>query len=187
MRVDPAYPAEHDPAPGRAPTSAARAELRTLRERRRRVWRGLALFVVVVIGMVVVSIVNNDEANIRTCRGRLELICQSLQEAADRGQPVPQQLPLPPARDDDRQAQREAAVVRYHVHYDAFGFERAKAGQREAGLACCRWPHTRLIGVSGRHVIVFDTARRRYEVRWLEESAFRRDARRLGLDEALPR
>jgi hypothetical protein len=149
--------------------------LRTLRERRRRVWRTLVLLVLVLVGMVVLTIMKHDEELIGDCRKRMTSTCKIFQDAYDAGQPLPY-----PQRLDE-----QITGFRGHCYYDLFQFERNRAAVSEAGVCCCRWPHTRLIGPSARFVIVFvnspDPHQRRYVVHELDERTFRSKCRAWGL------
>lgn len=166
-------------------TAADRAARRTLLQRRRRVWRSLVLFVVVTAVMVLVSMAQRDYQSVRTCRQRLEYTCAELQKLLERGDKAPQSLPLPRA-----DGGRESAGVNGGVDDDAYftlraryfynaRYGRAAAREKRVGVCCCEQPHRLYLRADGRHVIVFDG--QRYDLIWMAEQEFRRQAAELGL------
>lgn len=151
--------------------------MRTLRERRRRVWYRLGAFLLVSFLLVMLIVVNRDQAEVRTCRRRMLQAAEALREMhddiererltilfAERGQVDDWRGPL-------------RGHVQLNVLYD---YHRGE-GRREIGVMCCAGPHRRLFGAVGRHVIVYNSATQDYEVRWYTEPEFDRVAPLLGL------
>lgn len=157
---------------------------RALRRRQWRVWRSIALFVVVTLAMIVLSIMNRDEAAIRSCETRMEVAAEALQAMYDRGRPIPPTLPLPEDAGPNGERQQRVIQLRGHVYFNVFHSPHTNPA-RNVGVCCCRWPHTRLVGQSGRHVIVFDPNQQRYIVRWFDETEFEQLAPELGLSHPL--
>lgn len=148
-----------------------------MRERRRRVWRRLGAFLLVSLLLVVLIVINRDQAEVRTCRRRMLAAAQALREMHD---------------DVERErltvlfAERDAAddwrgPLRGHVQLNMLYDYHRGEGRREIGVMCCFGPHRRLFGAPGRHIIVYDSATQDYEVRWYTESEFDRIAPTLGL------
>ena len=159
---------------------AERAGQRTLRERRRRVWRNVALMVVVTIGMVVLTLLNRDAQALRSCRDHMEYAVGVFQERHDKDEPPLSLLPLPEQAGRGDPAERQLLAWRDHTHYNALYFARAGIS-REVGVCCCLHPHSRFFQPAGRYVVVLDAARGKYELRWMNEDEFRRRAGDLGL------
>ncbi len=160
--------------------ASQRVERRTLGERRRRVWRNVLFVIAVTVVMLVLSLMNRDEQAIRGCRERLERVLQVFQKLHDSGDPPPALLPLP------QEGDRVSEEVRSHMHYNVLYSERILFS-REVGVCCCLQPHARLFQPSGRHVIILDTQRGKYELRWMDETEFERRAAELGLPVLEPR
>lgn len=174
------------PSSGLPAATTMDVQLRTLRERRRRVWRSVLTFVVVTTVLVLLSIANRDESAIRSCHGRMMAARDALQQVYDRGRPVPPQLPLLADVDPKDEHQQQIVHLRSHAYYNVLHDCRLNAA-REVGVCACRGNHTRLIGDAGRWVIVFNSARRQYEVRWMDREEFERQADELGLRDPLIR
>lgn len=174
------------PTPAAPGTLDERAALRTIRERRRRVWRSALLVVLVTLGMVVLLAVNRDEQDIRACGRRMERTRQELQRLRDAGQRLPLADPEKLAElvvagmSEDDEARRQDSHVRTHTHYNVLFSARAGLAP-EIGVCCCRRPHSRLLRPPGRHVIVFGAARGVFELRWMDEAEFARRAAALEL------
>lgn len=169
-------------APASATSSAIRedAALRTMRERRRRVWRNVLAVVVVTAGIGVLTILNRDAAAIRSCRKRMEFAALRFQELRDKGLPSEPVLPLPEDVDGAAESRKRIMELRDHVHYNVFYADRATF-TREVGVCCCLRPHSRLFRSSGRHVIILDVDRGVHSVVWMDEAEFARRAEQLGL------
>jgi hypothetical protein len=165
--------------PADSPTSA----LLTLRQRRRRVWRSILLIGVTTLVLVGLSVQNRDEVAIRACFKRMEVASQILQDRYDRGLPFPSRLPMPDDPENSKQRRDYILRLRSHAYYNVL-HNPGRAGGID-GVCCCRWPHTRLVGASGRHVVLFNAETHQYEVRWMNESEFAARAAAYGLDEAL--
>ncbi len=159
--------------------TADRVRRRTYRERRYRVWRNIFLVIVTTAFIIILFAANRDEATIRTCRHRMEVAREALQARYDAGLPPAPRLPLPDT--SDPQIKRLGVnALRHHAYYNAL-HDHLSPGKTVIGVCCCRWPHSRLIGASGRNVIVLDTERGQYEVRWIDEDEFARLAPDLRL------
>ncbi len=148
------------------------AALRTLGQRRRRVWRSVLLVVLLTLVMVMLSVMNRDQQAIDSCRERMEYAVREFQRQFDEHGISPTALPLPQDTPD------AAARMREHVLYNYLYTESALT---EVGVCCCRYPHSRLFQPAGRHVITFNVRDGRYLLRWVKEEEFRQKADDLGL------
>ncbi len=158
-----------------------RALIRTMVQRRRRVWLNIAAILVIMALMVVLSMaVRDDQAvrgTVRDCRAALEVAGERLQVALDRGIFPPPTLPLPreelPASAD--RAAREAADERHldrllRYEYDPQHRRRASGGP--VRVAYDLEPHGLYLQEDQRHVLLFDGTR--YTVATLSEAEFQR-------------
>jgi len=148
------------------------AALRTLGQRRRRVWRSVLLVGALIVVMVTLSVMNRDQQAIDSCRERMEYAVREFQRQFDERGVSPAVLPLPQDTPD------AAARMREHVLYNYLYTESALT---EVGVCCCRYPHSRLFQPAGRHVITFNVKEGRYLLRWVREEEFRQQADDLGL------
>lgn len=162
------------------PEVAARIQLRTLRRRRWRVVRSMLLLLVSFGVIVILTNLSRDEAAIRTCAMRMDAAREALQQRFDVGLPPAPQLPLPAPDVDGGRARQLVEELRGSVDYNVLDPLQQRRGVPEIGIVCDRSPHTRLIGATGRYVIVFDTQARRYLLRWMDEGDFTRHALELG-------
>jgi len=160
--------------------TAGPVELRTLRERSRRVLRSVLMIVAVSLVMVAVVVINRDEANIRSCAQRMEAARQVFQTLQDQGLPPPPTLPLPTEGVDADEHRRLVQELQSHVYYDGL-FDHRPGTSHDVGVCCCRQPHARLIGPDGRHVLILDTETGKYAVLWLRDTEFARRAGEFGL------
>jgi len=168
------------PTAGAIDTLSRRVALETLRQRRRQVRRSVLVILAISLLMVLVVLWNRDEAVVRSCAARMAALRDEFQSRHDQGQLPPPVLPLPAEGADVATHRRLVVELQNHVYYDAL-FSRSGSARREVGVCCCRAPHDRLIGPTGRHVLVFDTQTGRYAVQWVRESDFARRAAELGL------
>jgi hypothetical protein len=175
-------------APPAVTSVVDRAAIRTMSQRRRRVWINVAVFVLVTTVMVLLSMAQRDYQSVRDCWKRMNGTGQELQKLLSRGEAAPLLLPLPQPRElpaNASQAERdrrddEFLLMRQHYFYNAhYGRPQAQQRQRPVGVCCCAALHHLYLRTNGRHVIVFDG--QRYELRWLTESEFRRQAAVLEL------
>lgn len=154
-------------------------QMRTLQARRRRVWRSALMVVVVAVAMTIMASMNRDQAAIRSCRDRMDQVRGLFQEAYDGHLPCPPLVPRS-VRSGDGDLQK---IMRYgETQYNVLFQVQRDSGRKEVGLCCCRPPHRPLIGYSGRHVIVFKN--NRYQLLWMPEAEFQRQAATLGLKTA---
>jgi hypothetical protein len=147
-----------------------RIALRTLAQRRRRVIRGILLFLVVSFAVVVMSAMNRDQQALDSCRERIEYAAREFQKVHDARRSPPSELPLP------------SAAPRAHYLYNWLF---TNSSQPEAGVACCDGPHARFWGEPIRMVIILDTRAGQYRAVRMTEDEFRRRARELGLEGGL--
>jgi len=168
------------PATEAIDTLSRRVALETLRQRRRQVLRSVLMIVAISVLMVLVVLWNRDEAVVRSCAARMAALRDEFQRRHDQGLLPPPVLPVPSEGADVAAHRRLVLELQHHVYYEAL-FSRSGSARREVGVCCCHVPHDRLIGPTGRHVLVFDTQTGRYTVEWVRESDFPRRAAELGL------
>ena len=161
-----------------------RAAVRTMRERRRRVWRNVGVFLLVTSLMVVVSMAHRDHQAVRGCRERMTFARDRFQELLGTVEPAPDQLPLPGLEADDptdvTRTPGEDQVLfdlRMNYLYNSDYWRQARR-RRPVGVCCNREPHRLYLQANGRHVIVFDGDK--YELLWMTEPEFRERAAELG-------
>lgn len=152
--------------------------LRTMRERRRRIWRNMLTVVAGLFVMLVLLIINRDSQAVRACEGRMRLAAERMRASlADERLPIGVLL----RRGEDSP---KLAALRDHVYPNLF-YTTQMRGQRLIGLCCCARPHKRMLLADGRYVILFDTQDKTFHVEWMDESEFQQRARQLGLDGAM--
>jgi len=153
--------------------------------RRRRVWRSLAVFVIVTAAMVVLSMAQRDYQAVQACRDRLEFTRGQLQELLAHGTVAPLELPMPGHSTEaggtpaPRKPAEDPFVARAHYFYNA-RYARQPDRKDPVGVCCCEAPHHLYLRPDGRHVIVFDG--QRYSLGWLSEAEFQRRASALKLN-----
>lgn len=171
-----------EPTPDASITVSARAASRTLRERRRRVWRSALTVVIVTAGMVILLIINRDNQTIRSCRERMEYALQELERLREEEGRAPRELPVAGESGLADDGATPAQQMRAHVYYNMLYAYSMEIGYgREIGVCCCKRPHTRLFLPNGRHVIVFNVERETFELHWMDEADFARRSEELGL------
>jgi hypothetical protein len=164
---------------------ADRAALRTMSQRRRRVWINVSAFALLTGLMVLLSMAQRDEQAVRSCHDRLAFAADELQNRLSRGVTAVDNLPLPGSTGVAKVAtgqprnEDEAFENRVHYFYNA-DWWRGRHRRRVVGVCSCAAPHQLFLRPDGRHVIVFDG--QRYELRWMTESEFARQAPEFGLD-----
>lgn len=147
-----------EPALRAAPVAAERVTLRRFNERKRRVWRNVALFVLATTAMVVLSMAHRDSQYVRTCQANFQSAVEALK--AERGQHgLPLFLPFPKA----------GRSLRNHYRYAPQNVDRLGL-VRSVVIWYCRRPHDFFLRTSGRHVVLYDGDA--LTLRWLSESEF---------------
>lgn len=159
---------------------AERAGLRTLRRRRRRVWRSLLFILALIPIMIALTVMNRDEAGIDSCWKRMKALQAEFEQSSAAARALP--LLVPTGLTAGPEAEQRRQLMRFdHYRYNVLFHPDPMSGRREVGVGCCRRPHARLIGESGRHVLVFDSQTHKFETRWMAEEEFGRRAAELGL------
>jgi hypothetical protein len=172
--------------PGPLSSTVERIDQQTLRRRQWGVLRsvfGTLLIIVLLIGGLVA---NRDEVTIRGCKERMDLVRDVLQHRQSLGLPPVTMLPDPVAPYNEPAYRDAVNALRSHALYNLL-YSRQVLSAGEAGVCACRYPHARLIGESGRWVIVYRRDPREYEVQWMSEADFRSRRHFLGLTETVPR
>lgn len=148
-----------------------RARLRTLRGRRRRFWRRVAILATVMVLMILVALANRDAQHLRAVRQQAGGIAAALQERyAARGR-----LPL-----------RFPDALERNLH-ERYYFNPRYADQRywreRVGVCCLRQPLRFYVRPAGRMVVIFDGEN--FSAQWLSEEQFRTEAQALGFESLL--
>lgn len=164
--------------------TADRAMERTIRRRRRVVLRDVLLVIVTTGLLLVLVVANRDEAAIEAARNRMVTLGNVFQQREAAGLPPTPSLPQPEAGVVAGRVAANLQQVRNEVEYNAL-YYRAKGSGREVGVCYSRRPFVRLIGPSGRWVILLQrsptsTGEYRYVVEWMDEVEFRQRAAELG-------
>lgn len=158
-----------------------KAGLRTRASRRSRLLRQVSLFAIASVALVLVALANRDAENVRNCRQRLDFVGQQLQLNYTRNQSLPPNLPMPGQTMDDpgvRDPLRRKPGSRDHYAY--LGTTNLNHVGVVAVCACFS-EHRLYLRDDGRHVVVFDPATAKFEVRWLTNAEFRQQAEKLGI------
>lgn len=151
-------------------TSAAqRAALRVANERRRRVWRNVAFFIVTFILILLLSLYNRDEQEVRADRRRMEFWRQSFQKALEAGQELPLQLPTPPG---------DSGEIRDDYIYNMMYQQVLRIRGRAALCYRAQAAHLALRR-DGRHVLI--VSGRSLEIVWMNDDDFEAQAESLGM------
>ena len=150
-----------------------RARLRTLRHRRRRLWRRIVVFLAVMSVMVLMVLLSRDTQQLHAMENQGDLIAAALQEAFDQRGEAPLSFPRLPAPNNRL--------------YDRYDFNIFYASEREGrpnvGVCCLKQPEQFFVLPNGRVVIVFDG--QEYHSVWMPETEFRTRAERLGFGNLL--
>jgi hypothetical protein len=150
---------------------SARVAQQTMRRRRRRVVQSVLWIIGTVLIMIVLTVLTRDEQDVESCRQRFESMRQAFQAERDEGRGRPMTLPL---TGEDAQN----ANFRSHVYYNYFFDESARP---VVGVCCCNSAHDRLFQPAGRFVVLYDVKARKYELKWMEETEFAKQAAELGM------
>jgi hypothetical protein len=148
--------------------AAQKVSLRTLLERRRRIWRRLLLMIVVTVTIIVLALVQRDTQRIRYHAGEMERIAEALRGAMEQKGAAPEVLSL--ARSDSEVATRYLFNVNYRQHAERRG---------RSAVCAMREPVPLLLRPNRRYVILFDG--RQFSVRWMTEAEFATQSEPLGL------
>ncbi len=138
---------------------------RTSAPARRRVYRSLAMVVLVFAAMVTLTVLTRDVQDIEYCRRELQFAVARLAQNRDA---LPLVLP--------QRSPREALVS--HYRYRPFNVSLLEA-IRPIGVACCEDRHRLLLRRDGRHVLLHDGTR--YIIQWVDEATFQASAETWGL------
>jgi hypothetical protein len=179
------------PASRELPRPADRVALRTMAQRRRRVWRNIILMVVTSGLVLLLSVIGRDEQSLRgpiqDSYEELEYARAELQDAFDRGGLAPPRLPLPPRGElppDASPAQRERFEEEQLDRLLRYTYNQAHRwqGQPERPAFVCynQGPLDLFLREDRRHLILFDGTQ--YTLETLTESAFRQRAAALGVE-----
>lgn len=157
---------EHSTALDRG--AAQKVSLRTLHERRWRIWRRLLLMIVVTITIVVLALAQRDIQRIRWHEREMERIADALRGAMAQRGAAPEVLGL--ARDESG----AAGLYQFNVNY------RQHAERRGRSAVCVmRKPVPLFLRPNRRYLILFDG--REFTVGWLTEPRFAEQSEPLGL------
>ena len=158
-----------EPIPPTEAVVTQRARLRTLSQRRKRLWRRIAILVIVTIVMVLVALLNRDTQHLREQRKLGQKIADALQEDyASRGNWAPLGFPL------DEGLKGQGQRYYFNIFYD---------GREKVGVCCLKKPVRFFVRTEGRIVILFDGEH--FSSRWMPESEFRAKAGQLGFGDLL--
>ncbi len=157
--------------PATTPASASdRASLRTMRQRKRRVWRNLLTVVVVTALMVVLVMARRDQQDVGRCLETMRFVVHTLESVETRRDGLPTNLPQPKS---------DGAMDRSHYHYNPRNALAIFSGGPPIGVVCCDHPHRLFTRADGRYVVLAENGALRIE--WLVESEFQRRAAGLQL------
>ena len=129
--------------------------LRVAKRRRHNVRRNLVIITVMVALTLLITLAGRDQQDVRNCRARLERV------VAD--------FPLP---------SEAHSVAASHYTYRPDNLN-AESSDGPTGVSCCAAPHGLFLDTDGRHVVIYDG--RAFEIRWMTETEFQRQAEGLGL------
>lgn len=172
--------------PGPLSPTVERVDHRTLRRRQWGVLRSVLGTLLIIVLLIVGLVANRDEVTIRGCKQRMDLVRDVLQHRKSLNLPPMTTLPdpLPPYNGPEY---RDAVhALRSHAVYNLL-YSRQALSSSEAGVCACRYPHARLIGESGRWMIVYRRGTHEYEVQWISEADFHSRRHALGLTETVPK
>lgn len=148
--------------------AAQKVSLRTLLERRRRIWRRLLLMIVVTVTIIVLALAQRDTQRIRYHAEEMARIAEALRGSLEQTGVAPEVLSL--ARRDSEIARK----YRFNVNY------RQHAERRGRSAVCAMTEPVRLfLRQSRRYLILFDG--REFSVRWMTEEQFLEQSEPLGL------
>jgi hypothetical protein len=153
-----------EPVPPTDAIVTQRAQLHTLLQRRRRLWRRIGILAAVTVAMVLVSLLNRDTQHLREQRKLGERVAAALQaDYAARGGRRPLMFPV------DEALRGERSRYHFNMFYD---------GREKTGVCCLRKPVRLFVRAEGRTVILFDGED--FTASWIPESEFRAEAEQLG-------
>lgn len=148
--------------------AAQRAALRTMQERRARIWRRLALVAIVSAIIVALLVAQRDNQTRRHYREQLEGLQHVFEEGRARSGSPPAAL---------------GVVERDNPAWDLCYFNPTyvdRAARRgRSGVAAMRAPVNLIFNPDGRFLLMFDG--KDYHVEWIDEAQFRAVAASLGL------
>lgn len=172
--------------PGPLSPTVERVDQRTLRRRQLGVLRSVLGTLLIIALLIIGLVANRDEVTIRACKQRMDLVRDVLEHRQSLDLPPMTTLPdpLPPYNEPEyRDAVR---ALRSHAIYNLL-YSRQALSTSEAGVCACRYPHARLIGESGRWMIVYRRSTHEYQVQWIAEANFHARRHALGLVETVPK
>ncbi len=167
--------------PGPLSPAIERVDQRTLRRRQYGLLRSALLTLSVIVLLICLLVANRDEVTIRGCKERMEMAANVLQRREVLALPPTTSLPDTIAPYDDEAHRAAIEGLRGHALYNLL-YHRGAITASEIGVCACRFPHARLVGESGRWVIIYRRATHEYSVQWLSEVEYDAKCRALGLE-----
>ncbi len=145
-----------------------RARVYTLVQRRKRLWRRLAVFVVVAVVMILAALHNRDTQQLRVERKKGRVVATVLQEEYSSRLGPPLMFP------STQELSKERKRYYFNMFYDSQG---------KVGVCCLKKPVRFFVRTDGRIVILFDGEH--FNSQWMPESEFRTKAKDLGFGDVL--
>ena len=144
-------------AAGSSPTQRS-LPLRVVSRRRRNVRRNVVVLTAMMAFTLLITLAGRDQQDVRDCRAKL---AQAVRDYPRRGEP-------------------HSAAAASHYVYRLENLT-ADAPDGPVGVSCCAAAHRLFLDSDGRHVVIY--REQAYEIRWMTETEFQRQAESLGLAE----
>lgn len=145
-----------------------RARVRTMLQRRRRLWRRVTVSLVVAVAMVLAILLNRDTQHLRIRMRQGEKVAAALQRAYDRTRDPPLSFPTLDG----------AGRGLYDLYYFNIFYASRQESDQQVGVCCLREPVRFFLRTEGRVVVTFDGSR--FSSQWMPESDFQNRAKALG-------
>lgn len=157
------------------PDISARVLERTLRERRRRLARNIAIYGIISLAMILLAMAQRDAQTVQSAKKYAALLAESLQAEFDAEGIHPLAFPeLDPG----------LKFLGDRYYFNGLYVKDLSASSR-VGVCSQRQPVSVFLRSAGRYVVLFDG--QRFQNSWLSEADFHRQARELGFDSLLAR
>lgn len=140
--------------------------LQVVSRARPRAARNIVVATIIAAFMLLIFLADRDHRSIRECRDDLEYAVRRFREEIASGS-LPDRFPRLPG-------DRNPAV-----HYEYRPGAAAGSNLERVGVACCAQSHQLFLDADGRHVVVYNDGD--FEIRWMTEVEFRKQAESLGL------
>lgn len=142
-------------------------------ERRKRFWRRIVIFVVVMAAMVLAVLASRDTQHLRAVQKEGAMLADALQENYARQQELPLLFPI--FKEPYEELHRRYFFNMFYAYQQEW--------RKQVGVCCLKDPVRFFVLTEGRLFVLFDG--KHFSSQWMNEADFQAAAESLGFDSSL--